>query len=157
VDPHRVVFTSIHADSLHPSLRGTMFYIPGNDYRQEKWCLGGDTYISFDEVAKQPCYSLTEKEMTRSEGLSLQLARDMEKGFAARGLLLHPYSPTRNHVVRGKRSWVPAVLRNSIVPCSILIEVCNLNNLKDAELIAKPSFRQAVADAYIDALIRYYS
>jgi N-acetylmuramoyl-L-alanine amidase len=60
-------------------------------------------------------------------------------------------------VVRGKRSWVPAVLRNSIVPCSVLVEVCNLNNVKDAALLADPSFRQAVAEAYVDALIRYYS
>lgn len=95
--------------------------------------------------------------MTRSEGLSLQFARGLERSFTARKLMLHPYSPTRNHVVRNRRSWVPAVLRNSVVPCSVLIEVCNLSNPLDAQLIAKPAYRQAIADAYIDALLRYYS
>jgi N-acetylmuramoyl-L-alanine amidase len=37
------------------------------------------------------------------------------------------------------------------------VEVCNLNNVKDAALIADPAFRQSVAEAYVDALIRYYS
>jgi N-acetylmuramoyl-L-alanine amidase len=39
----------------------------------------------------------------------------------------------------------------------VLIEVCNLANAEDAKLIADPAFRQAVAEAYIQALIRYYS
>lgn len=157
IDPHRVVFTSVHADSLHLSLRGSMFYIPGDDYRSERWCVSGPAYEPYAEATSQPCYEVTRKELVRSEGLSLQLARALEKSFASRGLLLHPYIPTRNHVVRGKRSWVPAVLRNTIVPCAVLIEVCNLANKKDAALIAKPAYRQAVADAYIAALVKYYS
>jgi N-acetylmuramoyl-L-alanine amidase len=134
-----------------------MFYIPGDDYRSERWCVSGPAYEPYKEAASQPCYEVTRKELVRSEGLSLQLACSLEKSFATRGLLLHPYTPTRNHVVRGKRSWVPAVLRNTIVPCAVLIEVCNLANKKDAELIAKPAYRQAVADAYIAALVKYYS
>jgi N-acetylmuramoyl-L-alanine amidase len=52
---------------------------------------------------------------------------------------------------------VPAVLRNAETPCSVLLEVCNIANKKDAELLRDPRYRQAVAEAYIDALIRYYS
>lgn len=44
IDPQRVIFTSVHADSLHPSLRGTMFYIPGVAYRNERWCVAGVQY-----------------------------------------------------------------------------------------------------------------
>jgi len=157
VDPQRVVFTSIHADSLHPSLRGSMFYIAGTDYRPERWCSSGESYERFKEVKARGCYQMTQKEMKRGEGLSMQFARGLEGSFGDGGLTLHPYNPTRDHVIRGRRSWVPAVLRNSIVPCSVLIEVCNLNNAKDARLIADPAFRQAVADAYVDALVRYYS
>ena len=63
-----------------------------------------------------------------------------------------------SHVVRSKkRAWVPAVLKYNIVPCSILIEVCNLNNEEDAKLMKDPLFRQKVANAYIEALILYYS
>ena len=157
VEPERVVFSSIHADSLHPSLRGTMFYIAGSDYRPDRWCSSGESYERFKEVKAKGCYELTEKQMKHGEGLSNQFAKDLEGAFGDGGLTLHPYEPTRDHVVRGRRSWVPAVLRNSIVPCSVLIEVCNLNNPKDAALIADPAFRQKVAEAYVDALIRYYS
>lgn len=157
VEPQRVVFTSIHADSLHPSLRGTMFYIAGTDYRSERWCSSGESYERFKEVKAAGCYQMTERAMKRSEGLSYQFTRALEGAFADASLTLHPYDPTRDHVVRGRRSWVPAVLRNSIVPCSVLIEVCNLNNVKDAALLSDPAFRQAVAEAYVDALIRYYS
>ncbi len=157
VDPHRVVFTSIHADSLYPSLRGSMFYIPGAAYRSRRWLSSGSLYRDFEEYRKQPVYRLSDREMVRSEGLSQEFAEDLEKSFSADGLLLHPYDPTRDHVVRGHRSWVPAVLRNTIVPCAVLIEVCNLNNPKDAKLIADPAYRQKIADAYIQALIKYYS
>src|SRR5262249_27554846 len=34
VDPEKVVFASLHADSLHPSLRGAMIYVPGEQYRK---------------------------------------------------------------------------------------------------------------------------
>lgn len=157
IDPQRVVFTSIHADSLHPSLRGSMFYIPGDSYRSRRWCSKGRLYKRFEECRAQPCYRLSARKMRRSEGLSNQFAKDLESVFTKHHLLLHPYDPTRDHVVRRHRAWLPAVLRNSIVPCSVLIEVCNLNNAKDAKLIADPAYRQAVADAYIDALIKYYS
>jgi N-acetylmuramoyl-L-alanine amidase len=157
VDPQRVVFTSIHADSLHPSLRGSMFYVPGTEYRPERWCSSGPSYERFMEVKARGCYQMTQKQMKRSEGLSMQFTRDLEASFLESGLALHPYNPTRDHVIRGRRSWVPAVLRNSIVPCSVLIEVCNLSNAKDAGLIADPAFRQLVAEAYVNALIRYYS
>ena len=157
VDPQRVVFTSIHADSLHPSLRGTMFYIAGTDYRRRAVVLLGGELRAVQGGQGRGCYEMTEKQMKRAEGLSSQLTRGLEASFDQASLTLHPYSPTRDHVVRGKRSWVPAVLRNSIVPCSVLVEVCNLNNVKDAALLADPSFRQAVAEAYVDALVRYYS
>lgn len=157
ISPERVVFTSIHADSLHPSLRGTMFYVPGDSYRSSKWCVKGRSYSRFREVKAKSCYRLSRKKLRHSEGLSMQLTRRLQKSFVSSKLALHPYDPTRDHVVRGRHAWVPAVLRNNIVPCSVLIEVCNLNNRKDAKLIRDPAYRQAVADAYIDALIAYYS
>jgi N-acetylmuramoyl-L-alanine amidase len=157
LDPGRIVFTSVHADSLHPSLRGSMFYVPGTPYRSTKWSQAGGAYARYTEYKAKPVYELSEKELIRSEGLSRQFARKLEEAFASKELPLHPYNPTRDHVVRGRRPWVPAVLRNAETPCSVLLEVCNIANKKDAELLRDPRYRQAVAEAYIDALIRYYS
>ncbi len=157
ISPERVIFTSIHADSLHPSIRGTMFYIPGSDYRKQKWSAKGKFFSQFQESKNLNQYSLSKKELERSEGLSMQFAKNLEKSFKKNNLKLHPYQPTRDHVVRNKRAWVPAVLKYNLIPCNILIEVCNLNNKDDAQLMKDPVFRQKIANAYIEALILYYS
>lgn len=158
VDPQRIVFTSIHADSLHPSLRGTMIYIPGSRYRSNEWGYNGSLTGKIQECRKAQKFSMTDKELERAEGLSKQFAKRMEESFKKNELRMHPYSPTRDHVVRSKkRAWVPAVLKYNIVPCSTLVEVCNLNNLEDARLLMDPLFRQKIANAYIEALILYYS
>lgn len=157
VDPHRVVFTSIHADSLHPSLRGAMFYVPGAEYRRTRWSTKGKVYGAYEEYTAKPVYTATEKELERSEGLSHQFSRSLESAFKKARLPVHAYGATRDHVVRKGRSWLPAVIRNSAIPCSVLMEVCNLNNAEDAKLLRDPVYRQAVADAYVAALLRYYS
>jgi len=157
ISPERIIFTSIHADSLHPSIRGTMFYIPGSNYREQKWGVKGDFFLKFQEAKSGFSYSLSKKELERSEGLSQQFAKKLEASFRKNNLKLHPYQATRDHVVRNKKAWVPAVLRYNLIPCNILIEVCNLNNKEDAELMKDPVFRQKIANAYIEALIMYYS
>lgn len=156
ISSERVIFTSIHADSLHPSIRGTMFYVPGSTYRKGKWSAKGLFFTKFQE-GKIINYSLSKKELEKSEGLSLQFAKSLEKSFKKNKLKLHPYQPTRDHVVRNKNAWVPAVLKYNLIPCSILIEVCNINNQEDAKLLRDPVFRQKIANAYIEALILYYS
>jgi N-acetylmuramoyl-L-alanine amidase len=157
VDPQRVVFTSLHADSLHPSVRGAMFYVPGSAYRRTRWSSKGEVYEAYAEYRAKPVYTATEKELERSEGLSHQFAKCLERSFRRAKLPVHAYGATRDHVVRGGKAWVPAVIRNSAIPCSLLMEVCNLNNVEDAKLMKDPAYRQAVAEAYIAALVRYYS
>lgn len=157
VSSERIIFTSIHADSLHPSIRGTMFYIPGSGYRNEKWSAKGEFFAKFQESKNANNFSLSKKELEKSEGLSLQFTKSLEKSFKKNNLKLHPYQPTRDHVVRNKKAWVPAVLKYNLIPCSILIEICNINNQEDAKLLRDPVFRQKIANAYIEALILYYS
>lgn len=154
VSSEKIVFTSIHADSLHPSLRGTMFYVPGSEYRKEKW--GFKSKEKFAELKNSPSFCLSKKDLKRSEGLSTQFAKKLEISFKKNELKLHPYQPIRDHVVRNARAWVPAVLKYNLIPCSILVEVCNINNKDDAMLLKDPLFRQKVANAYIEALIMYY-
>lgn len=157
LSPEKIVFVSIHADSLHPSLRGSMFYIPGTSYRESKWSIRGQFYMNFSEAKSSDFISLTPNELKKSEALSLRLATFLKKSFEKNGLKLHPYQAIRDHVVRNKKAWVPAVLKYNLIPCSILIEVCNLNNVEDAELIKDPIFRQKIANAFIEAIIMYYS
>ena len=78
--------------------------------------------------------------------------------------LVHTQALKGRHKTRGYvpkcrpcRAWVPAVLRNNVVPTKILFETCNLNNPRDAALMQDPRYRQGVAEAFVAALDRYYS
>lgn len=154
-DPERVVFASMHADSLHSSVRGAMVYVPGQEYRGGTYGHVGRLYDR-REVRELRYVKFPRQEKERSEGLSRRLASRMIEAFRAAGLPVHPYEPVRNHVIRRGRSWIPAVIRTSLVPQSLLVEVVNLNNPKDALLIQQASYRQQVAAAFIDALRRHY-
>lgn len=139
VDPERVVFISFHADVLHQSLRGSMIYVPGREHRRAL-----------------PS-GVTRADLELAEGFSRALAREMIASLRRHEVAVHEYLPIRDHVIRSGRAWIPAVLRVSKVPHSLLVEVANLNNPADRKLLVKGSFRQQVAEAVVDALVSYYS
>ncbi len=155
-DPLKIVFTSLHADSRHPSLHGAMIYVPGEEYRRGRYGHGEAIYTRYREVREAPYISFPRKDRERSEGLSRQFAASLVKAFRGRGVAVHPFGPVRERIIRRGRSWVPAVLRCNVVPVEVLIEVSNLSNPSDSRHLADPAYRQKVAEAYVDALIIYY-
>jgi N-acetylmuramoyl-L-alanine amidase len=157
VDPEKVVFVSIHADSLHPSVRGAMVYVPGLLNVGESYSKSGTVYASRKEVRDRPSVAFTRKERVQSEGLSRDLAGHLLAGFRSRKLAVHPNQPIRDRIIRGRgRAWVPAVLRYNAVPARILLEVCNLANDEDRRLITTQAYREQVAAAVVDGLLAYY-
>ncbi len=155
-DPEKVIFISIHADSLHPSLRGAMAYIPDAQLRKGSYEKSGVVYASRREVREKPRVSYSFKHRVQSEGLSRQLADQIIANFRDRGLGVHPDQPVRQKIYRGRRPWVPAVLRYNAVPASLLLEVCNLSNDRDRKLLASREFRQKTALAVADGIRGYY-
>lgn len=155
-DPAKVVFISIHADSLHPSLRGAMVYIPGAEYRSGDYGKAGSVYSSRREVRERPRVSYTSGERIQSEGLSRDLAGHLIDAFGVSGLAIHPDRPVREKVIRGRRQYVPAVIRYNAIPSKILLEVCNLANSQDRALIQTRDFRQQVAEAIVRGILGYY-
>ena len=156
-DPLKIVFTSLHADARHPSLAGAMVYVPGEEFRRGRYGHSGAVYARYREVREDPYVVFTRAERERSEGLSRQFAAALVDSFGARGVAVHPYQPVRERIIRKGRSWVPAVLRCNIVPVEVLIETANLSNAPDSRRLADPAYRQKVAEAYVDALHRYFS
>ena len=153
----KVVFLSIHADSLHPSLRGAMAYLPGLLGSVNGFGKTGSVYSSRKEVRSQPRVSFSYKERVRSEGLSRDLAENIMEGFRAHGLAIHKNKPVRDRIIRRRgRAWVPAVLKYNAVPAKVLIEVCNLGNADDRRLIRTRAYRQKAAEAIVDGLLAYY-
>jgi N-acetylmuramoyl-L-alanine amidase len=155
VAPDMVVFTSFHADSLHSSVRGSMLYVPGHDYRPTRYGKSGSVYTRYKEVRDQPSVRFTRKELVRSEGLSRAMAESLVSSLKRNDIRVHSH-PVRNHVVRNRREWVPAVLRYNKVPTSLLVEVCNLNNRSDRAALRDPAFRQRFAEAYVEGLVHHF-
>jgi N-acetylmuramoyl-L-alanine amidase len=71
-------------------------------------------------------------------------------------LSVHPDKPVRGKIIRGRRKYVPAVIRFNAVPSKVLLEVCNLANTKDRSLIQTQEFRQQVAEAIVRGILGYY-
>lgn len=157
VPREKVVFLSIHADSLHPSLRGAMAYIPGQRYVTGSYEKNDQVYLARAEVRESPVVRHSEKESLAAEGLSRDLAESIIDAFGSDGLKVHPFNPVRDNVVRDGREWVPAVIRYNMVPTRVLLEICNLGNEKDRALMKTKSYRQHAAEAIYEGLVNYYN
>jgi N-acetylmuramoyl-L-alanine amidase len=157
VAKEKVVFISIHADSLHPSLRGAMAYIPGGRYVQGSYEKRGPIYAARAEVRERPKVRHSEEESLEAEGLSRDLADSIIAAFEEAKLNIHPFHPVRDNVMRDGREWVPAVIRYNMVPTRLLLEVCNLGNRRDRELMQTRRFRQNVAEAIYRGLVEFYT
>ena len=135
VPKEKVVFLSIHADSLHPSLRGAMAYVPAERYVTGSYRKTERVYLARAEVREHPVVRHSEEESLEAEGLSRELAESIVDSFETHHLNVHPFNPVRDSVVRDGREWVPAIIRYNLVPTRLLLEVCNLGNRYDRELI----------------------
>ena len=152
----RTVFVSLHADSLHPAVRGTMIYVPGEKFLNGSFAKSGEPYVSRREVREAPRVSFSRREKIEAEGVSRDLAERLVASFRQADLPLHPFQPIRRNVIRGGREWVPAILRYNRIPARVLIEVCNLNNPEDRKLLRTRAYREKVAGAVADALVAFY-
>ena len=92
----------------------------------------------------------------KSEGLSRELAQEVLGAMRAAGVAIHDFKPIRDKITRGRRSYVPAVLRYNRTPAEILLEVCNLANSTDRRLLQTQAFRQTVAEAVVQGILSYY-
>ncbi len=152
----RTVFVSLHADSLHPAVRGLMVYIPGEKYLKSSFGKDGELYRTRREVREAPRVRFSRREGMKAEGVSRQFAEKIVSAFRNLGLPLHAFQPIRRNVIRGGRQWVPAILRYNRIPARVLVEVCNLNNPDDRRLLVTRSYREKVAQAIVSGLSEFY-
>ena len=156
IPPERTVFVSLHADSLHPSLRGAMVYVPGERFLRERYGKRGEVFASYREWREQPVVSFSRRDRVASEGASTALAGKIVSAMRRSGLAVHPFSPVRTHVIRAGREWVPAILRYNRIPNRVLVEIANLANEEDRELLVTRGFRQSAAEAVAVGLEEYF-
>ncbi len=154
--PDRVLFLSLHADSRHPSLRGLMVYVPGQRFRGG---VHGDRragYMRFQEVREAPTVRFDRRDIVRSEAVSRRLATGVVEAFRKEGLPVQPYHPVRDRVIRGRQTWLPAVLRGNAVPAKILVEMVNMSNPQDASLLGAARDRDRLARALLRGIASYF-
>lgn len=152
----RTVFVSLHADSLHPAVRGLMVYIPGEKFLKGSFNRRGELYASRREVREASRISFSRRERIKAEGVSRDLAEKIVAAFRVAGLPLHAFQPIRRNVIRGGHEWVPAILRYNRIPARVLLEICNLNNPEDRRLLVTRSYRDRVARTLVSALVDFY-
>lgn len=156
VKAERVAFVSIHADSLHPTVRGIMVYVPARSLRPDR----GPNPASFfacreAKESKAPRFPVVFR--SRSEALSMQLGESVVRAARKAEIAVHPYQPIRSSVLRGGSRWVPAVLRYSRVPTSVLIEIGNLNNKQDRDAVQSWRHREKLAHTIAAGLAEGFS
>ncbi len=160
-DPNKVIFTSVHCDALfNGSLRGTMVYVPGAQYRRDTgtgWPPA--VYAKYSEVKEKRSFTSSATERKRDEALSRNFAQSVLNALPKYRIKRHsPGDPIRNVIWRnGGRAIIPAVLRNNEIPTKVLIETANLTNDTDCKWVSQPWWRDQFADAYVAALKDYFN
>ncbi|MEA3364675.1 MAG: N-acetylmuramoyl-L-alanine amidase, partial [Candidatus Hydrogenedentes bacterium] len=158
-DPKKIVFSSIHCDKLHSSLRGAMIYVPGASGRRDKEApaLTLASYSKYKEVGEQNYASSTAAERRRDEALSRNFAMVLLEELGEKRIKRHDRSaPIRAQIRRDGMTFVPAVLRNTMAPTKILIESANMANAVDCTRLEDPDWRQWFAEAYVNALKAHF-
>nr|HDM59437.1 hypothetical protein [Bacillota bacterium] len=153
---NRVVFTSVHADSLYPEMSGATIYIPDAHLSRKLLDRRGGVYDRTKEVRACRPIKTTYWQRVRSEGYSHYLAMELLGALKRRNVATLPYHPVRDRVTRGRREYVPAVICHNPVPTKLLLETANLQNSRDCKRLMNPDYRERIAIAYVEALRRYY-
>ncbi len=154
-----VIFTSIHTEAMpNSSMRGTIVYVPGARLRRSEEACFDNLYAEYDVGRSHYRFTSTHAERNRDEALSRQFAETLIDQLGAIGVHVHDMGdPIRSQIRQGPTQvFLPAVLRNTMVPTKVLIEMANLTNEADRQLLASPVWRQKFAAAYVDALKRHF-
>lgn len=146
----RTVFLSVHADSLHPSVRGAMIYVPSRHLRPSSYTVGRSDIQRFAEYRNHPTVRLGGDFKARVEASSRHLATKLVGSLDRNGIALHTEDPVRDRVLRGRRTWVPAVLRYSAAQHAVLLECCNMANDGDRQAMVDRAWRERLALAVVE-------
>lgn len=154
------LFASIHCDALHREMQGTMVYVPGAAHRRESETPNGHDYSQYAEARGARAASCTDAQALRDEAMSRVFAQTLVNALGEHkpAVRVHDSGDPIRNVIRqkGGKAYLPCVLRNTCVPTKVLIETANMNNAEDRANLADPKWRQAFAEAFVDALRRHY-
>jgi N-acetylmuramoyl-L-alanine amidase len=155
-DARKTLFISFHADSLHPSARGTMVYVPGAVGVPAAFALPRNRTVAVKELTDGSRVRFSPRERLQGEARSRLFAESMLRALQREGIPTHENRPIRNVVLRGGKSFIPPVIRYSNASTKVLLEVLNLTNREDAGNLSDPEFRERYARAVVRGIQAYY-
>jgi N-acetylmuramoyl-L-alanine amidase len=155
-DAQKTLFISLHADSLHPSARGTMVYVAGAASVPASFSLGAAKGARVAEMKRGAKVIFSARERLQSEARSRIFAEALLKSLKAGKVPVHSNRPIRNVIHRGGKSFVPAVISHCSASTKVLIEVANLTNEDDAENLKSAEFRERYAEALVKSIRAYF-
>ena len=156
ISPENILFISLHGDSLHSSLSGVMVYFADHRLRRGQFGLKNNIYRRIKEYKSRLTFQ--KKDNKYSERLSKSFGKKIIKEFQKQNLRTHRISSAvRGYLYRKGKKTLPAVLRYSKVPTSVLIEIANLNNRRDRKDLLKSKTRQRMAKAIANSVYSHFS
>ena len=152
VPKENILFISLHGDALHSSLRGAMVYYPDSRFRRGMFGLKNKIYRKRKEY--NPSLTFKQSENKYSEKLSKSFGKIIINEFRKLNLPTHRVSSAvRGYLYRKGKKTLPAILRYSKVPTSVLVEIANLNNTQDRRSLLKSKSRQKIAIAITNSVV----
>lgn len=155
-DPKKTLFLSFHADSLHPTARGTMIYVPGAASVPSTYGLAGSRAVRVKEMKASGRVSFSAREKVQGEARSRVFSELLLRELQKAKLPVHGNRAIRNVIHRDGKNFVPAAIRHNTAATKVLIEVANLTNEADVENLMDPAFREGYAEAVVRAVRAYY-
>jgi N-acetylmuramoyl-L-alanine amidase len=148
----KVVFISIHADSLHASVRGSMVYVPSRHLRRDSYQAKSRGMDRHQEYKEHPKVSFSSTFSAKAEASSRHLAGAIIESLKRNGIPVHPNKPIRDRVRRGRATFVPAVLRYSLAQNAVLVECTNMANAEDRTNLMNHQWREAFSRALVEGI-----
>jgi len=155
VPSENILFISLHGDALHSSLSGAMVYFPDSRLRRGRFNLSSKIYRKRKEYSTKLTYKPRDNKY--SEKLSKSFGKVIIDEFRELKLRTHRVSSAvRGYLYRKGKKTLPAVLRYSMVPTSVLVEIANLNNRLDRRDLLKSKTRQQIAKAITNSVTTHF-
>jgi len=155
VPSENILFISLHGDALHSSLSGAMVYFPDSRLRRGRFNLSSKIYRKRKEYSTKLTFKPRDNKY--SEKLSKSFGKVIIDEFRELKLRTHRVSSAvRGYLYRKGKKTLPAVLRYSMVPTSVLVEIANLNNRLDRRDLLKSKTRQQIAKAITNSVTAHF-
>ena len=154
VPKENILLVSLHGDALHRSLRGVTVYYPDHRLRSASFRKSHRVYRRRKEYKRE--FRFRDRDNIKSARVSADFGKMVIKSFKNAGMKTHSSFAVRGYYYRKGKRTLPGILRYSKIPTSVLVEVGNLNNVKDRRALLKPKYRQQIASTLVASIHQYH-